>query len=197
MEPDKLILDPRIRCQAQWSCLPQVTAPALLYQFPFLLSPVFWRVVSPFSHPIRHFAGSLGLFVEEWQMGPPRRITAVTRSHHHTHGRQINTSLLAHWVFPQGAALPAQWCSKIQCLQPTSPTSSALDWYQEDEPLFWCPPCRSAQSSGCWGEGPRDPLSPQGWAPGASVCPSDRALQCQAPSWNCWLFQFPDLKCLG
>lgn len=38
--------------------------------------------------------------------------------------------------------------AKLQGLQPSS---SASDWHQEDEPLFWCPPCRSAQSSGSQG----------------------------------------------
>lgn len=67
--------------------------------------------------------------------------------------------------------------AKLQCLQPSS---SALDWDQEDEPLFWCP---AGQHRAL---GPRDghlvPLRP-----GAAM----------PPPWNCWFFQFPGLTCLG
>lgn len=41
--------------------LSQVTAPSVLYQIPFLISHVFWTVVSLSSHPICHLAGSLWL----------------------------------------------------------------------------------------------------------------------------------------
>lgn len=153
--------------------------------------PAFsWRLVSPFSHPICRFAGSLGLFVGEWQMGPPQRTTAVTRSHHHTHGRQIKIPV--YWLtgfFPRGEAFPAQQC----CKTPMSPTNQPHQLCLRLTPggwaLFWCPPCRSAQSSG-----DTDPLSPPGWAPGANVCPQ---------TWCCNAKHHPesaafsDLTCLG
>lgn len=59
--------------------------------------------------------------------------------------------------------------------------------------MFWCPPC----SSGCWGEGPRDPLSPQGWAAGANVCPSELCCNAKPHPETPGFIQLPDLTGLG